>query len=403
MGGEMSVVPALFLGVVFLLIAEKLWRYALVIRFFRRPLPDETEEHPNLVSILQPILSGDPTLARCLEANLRCATRYHIEFWYLLDKDDHPAIKICQDLAARYPERVAGVLLLPPPPEGISPKMFKLIAGQEASQGDVICCLDDDTVLPDHGLEQCLPYLSLPHVGLAFGLPYYTHFGNIWSAYVSCFVNASSLLTYIPYTAVCEPFTINGMFFATRRTNLENVGGFAAAKEILADDFGTAHLFRKHGYTLAQTPIRHGISTHVDSFQQMRSLVGRWFTFPRESLLRHLSTSERAVVVAMGAAANLLPVAVLIAAIATRSWEGMAAVGVFFGITVVVIARLNQACLGNATPPWALWLLTPFVLLIFPFQMLLALLAPQQTIHWRGNIMEAKEGGGFRFIVRRHQ
>lgn len=383
-----------------LLILEKLWRLVLIVRFFRRRVPVDTVP-PTLVSILQPILSGDPTLAHCLEANLRMTTRYHAEFWYLLDHDDHAAIVICRELEARFPERVAGVLLLPQAPDGVSPKMFKLIAGQAASKGDVVCCLDDDTILPDYGLEQCLPYLSGPTVGVAFGLPYYTHFANLWSAYVSCFVNASSLLTYIPYTTLCDPFTINGMFFAARRTVLEKVGGFAAAKDILADDFGTAHLFRTHGYKLAQTPIRHGISTHVQDLDHLRSLIGRWFTFPRESLLRYLYPRERAIVLLMGATANLLPVLILVAAFIANLQTAMTAVALLFAVTLVVIVGLNNAYLRRATPLWALVLLTPIVLLLFPLQMIAALLVPRPKVHWRGHVMETRKGGGFRFIRRR--
>jgi ceramide glucosyltransferase len=384
-----------------LLLVEKLCRYLRVVRFFQRPLPEDTGAEPNLVSILQPILSGDPTLAHCLEANLRMTTRYHVEFWYLLDQSDDVAIRICRDLESRYGDRIGGILSLPPAPEGVSPKMFKLIAGQEVSRGEILCCLDDDTILPDEGLEKCLPYLVRPNVGVAFGLPYYTHFANLWSAYVSSFVNASSLLTYIPYTEVCDPFTINGMFWAVRRTALEKVGGFTAAKEILADDFATAHLFRRHGYTLAQTPIRHGISTHVHSLDHLRSLLGRWFTFPRESLLRHLTTFERTVVVIMGAVANLLPVLLLFAALLLRSFEAILAMTLFFSFSLLLIARLNSRYLRSATPPWALWFLTPVVLLLFPLQMAAALIAPQQRVHWRGHIMEAKKGGGFRFVRRR--
>jgi ceramide glucosyltransferase len=384
-----------------LLLLEKIWRCGLVVRFFRRPALPALEPEPRLISILQPILSGDPTLATCLEANLQIKTRYPIEFWYLLDTTDLEAQRICRNLEARYPERIAGILLLPPAPEGISPKMFKLIAGEEAATGDIVCCLDDDTTLPDNAFEICLPHLALPGVGLAFGLPYYRYFGNIWSAYVSCFVNASSLLTYIPYTAICPPFTINGMFFAVRREVLNRVGGFAAAKDILADDFGTAHLFRTNGYLLAQTPLRHGIRTHVRDFAHLRGLLGRWFTFPRESLLRHLSLFERMVVMLMGVTANMLPVVLFVGAIVSRSPAALAATGLFFAVALAIIVGFNRVYLGNATPAWAQWFVTPLVLLAFPLQMLAALLAPHQRVQWRGNIMEAKKGGGFRFITRR--
>ena len=87
---------------------------------------------------------------------------------------------------------------MPPPGERDNPKMVKLIEGARLATGDVFCVLDDDTVLPDGGLEQCLPYVDDPGVGLAFGLPYYVNFSNLWSSLVSYFVDSHSLLTYMP-------------------------------------------------------------------------------------------------------------------------------------------------------------------------------------------------------------
>lgn len=384
-----------------LLLIEKLWRYGLIVRFFTRPIPEIAGPEPQLVSILQAVMGGDPNLPICLEESLRMQTRYPVEFWYLLDQGDTIAEQVCADLEARYPGRVAGILLLPPPPEGVSPKMFKLAAGQEVANGDVICCLDDDTALPDGGLEECLPYLDLPGVGLAFGLPYYRSFGNIWSAYVACFVNASSLMTYIPYISFCAPFTINGMFYAARRECLEAVGGFAAILHILADDFGTAQVFRSAGYKLAQTPLRHGIRTHVRDYQHMRQLLGRWFTSPRESLLRHLTPFEIVVVLCVGVFANLLPVVLAIGAVASRQLLPLTAAGLFFAAAVGIISVLNRRYLRSATPAWAIWGVVPLVLLFFPIQMLAALFAPRLKVHWRGNVMEYQKGGSFRFLARR--
>src|SRR5260370_36617783 len=158
---------------------------------------------------------------------------------------------------------MVGLHLMPAPGEGNNPKMVKLLEGARLALGDVLCVLDDDTQLPDNGLEQCLPYLDEPGVGLAFGLPYYINFSNLWSSLVSYFVDSHSLLTYIPYTTLTQPFTIHGMFYAIRRDTLEAIGGFDGLQSALADDFAVAQRLREHGYRLAQTPLLHGISTHV--------------------------------------------------------------------------------------------------------------------------------------------
>lgn len=377
------------------MLAQKLWRHWLVRRFFRRPIPAAVRA-PALVSILQPILSGDPTLADCLRANLGAQTRYPLEFIWLVDSDDQVAQALCRQLAAGA-HRPVQIVVLPPPGGRANPKMIKLIEGLNHARGDTICVLDDDTRLPDGGLEQCLPFLDQPQVGLAFGLPYYRSFENLWSGLVALFVNDHSLTTYIPYTALAEPFTINGMFYAVRRDLLERVGGFAGLEGVLADDFAIAGRFRRHGYRLAQTPLRHAISTTVRGPRHYLSLLQRWFIFPRESLLRHLGARDQLVLYGMGALPALFPL-VLVATLGRRPARWAYAL-IYFGHSALAFRQINRDYLRGATPARYAWA-APLIEIIFPLQLLAALLSPQR-IAWRGHVMQVEPGGGFHFVRRR--
>lgn len=385
-----------------LMLGQRIWKHWLVRRFFQRPLPAQRRE-PALVSILQPILSGDPTLAGCLAANLAAPSRYRREFIWLIDQGDDEAAAICQELRAAHPLQNVQIVALPPPGPRDNPKTVKLWSGLRHAAGDVICVLDDDTMLPPHGLEQCLPFLDQPGVGLAFGLPYYRCFANGWSALVSLFVNSQSLLTYVPYTALTEPFTINGMFYAMRREVLDQVGGFDGLEAILADDFAVARRFREAGYRLAQTPLRHGISTYVRGPGHYLSLLQRWFIFPRESLMRHLSARELAVLYGLGLAPALFPLAVVAALVepgTLRVSRGRAAyAALYFGYGAALYSRIDRAYLGGATPRRLRWA-APLIEIIFPVQLLGALYSPQR-INWRGHVMRVERGGTFEFVRRR--
>lgn len=380
------------------LMFERLWKHWMVVRFFRRATPPMLRE-PELVSILQPILSGDPTLAEGLEHNLRFRSRYQREYLWLVDDDDVEGQSICNALAMRYPHQVVRVLTQPRPGERQNPKMIKLIAGARRAEGDVVCVLDDDTRLPDDGLERCLPWLAQPGIGLAFGLPYYVNFNNFWSRLLSVFVNGHSLMTYVPYTALAEPFTINGMFYALRRSVLDDVGGFEGLETTLADDFAVALRLRAHGYRLAQTAVCHGISTTVTGPAHYLGIVRRWLIFPRESLMRHLGLRDRTVLYGLGLVPALLPALVVLVAARrpSRRALGYAALPVLYNLAI--FAHFNMAYLRQATPWRAIWL-EPIVQIAFPFELLLALLTPQR-INWRGHIMQVERGGGFRFVRRR--
>ncbi|MCW5851020.1 MAG: glycosyltransferase [Anaerolineae bacterium] len=385
------------IGVVLLL--ERVWRHLSVVRFFRQPVPPATST-PRLVSILQPILSGDPTLPACLERNLRARSRVAREFIWLVDTDDAEAQRVCAGLAAQHPQVAVRVVALPPPGPRQNPKMVKLVAGVKLTQGDVICVLDDDTSLPDDTFDVCLPYLDQPGVGLVFGLPYYVSFLNLWSSLVALFVDSHSLLTYIPYTRLTEPFTINGMFYVMYRDILDRMGGFEGLEGTLADDFAVAQRVRAHGLRLAQTPLRHAISTYVTGPRHYLSLIQRWFIFPRESLMRHLAPRDQLVLYGLGLLPSLVPPLLVGALLLWPSWPLAVYTVVYLGYSYALFAHLNAAYLGHAAP-WRWSWLAPLIQLVFPLQLVAALLAPQRII-WRGHVIQAERGGAFRFVRRRY-
>lgn len=382
------------------LVVERLGKLWLVARFFQCPQP--LQQRPvQRVSILQPILSGDPTMPGCLEQNLRVAMQstVELEFHWLVDESDRDGERICHELMTRYPTIPIHLMRLPPAPQGHNPKTVKLVAALPATTGDVICVLDDDTMLPADGVATALPYLDTPQAGLVFGLPYQVDFSNLWSRLVAYFVNSSSLLTYIPYLAFSEPFTINGMFYLLRRETLDAIGGFSGLEPILADDFAVAQRVRQAGYRLVQSPLCHAVSNHVASFEAYWRLLTRWLTFPRESLMRHLGWREQLLLYGMTAMPTVVPLLLLVGAVGSRS---VAMAGLVIGYWVFgycCFLWVDRRYLAGVSPlgwSWLVWV----VQLVLPLQLVSALVQPQR-INWRGHEMAVERGGGFRFVRRR--
>lgn len=385
---------------IILLYGERLLKHLAVVRFFRRAQPP-VEADPGLVSIMQPILSGDLALAACLETNLVAHSGYQREFLWLIDDDDEPARQICTDLMGRYPSVAITLVALPAPPPEHNPKLVKLIAGSARARGTVICVLDDDTMLPDHALENCLPYLAQPRVGLVFGLPYYVSYDNVWSGLVATFVNSSSLMTYIPFSLLHEPVTINGMFYAMRRTTLEAVGGFAGLEQLVADDFAVAERLRKHGYRLVQTPVRHAIRTTVAGPRHYLRLMQRWLIFPRESLMRHLPPHELVLIYSLVGLPTFLPWMALAVSVARPGQRSQWLFLTYAGLSYLIFAYHNRIYLNGATP-WRWSWMVPLVQILLPAQFVSALLAPRR-INWRGHTMQIERGGTLRLLHRRDQ
>jgi len=381
-----------------LLLIERMWKLEMVTRFFQRPLP-VMKKLPKLVSIIQPVLSGDSTMSGCLECTLQLKSACQLEFIWLVDREDTEGLRICQELIAKYPAHQVQLITVPQPPAGYNPKTFKLIEGRKVARGDVICVLDDDTMLPTDALDIALPFLDRPDVGLAFGLPYYVNFSNIWSSMVAAFVNSNSLLSYIPYIAIVEPFTINGMFYILRGEVLDEIGGFDVIKHIVADDFAIAHLCRTHGYKLAQTPVCHGISTQVRNAKHYTSLLQRWFVVPRESILRYVPWFDQVILYTVGVLPAIFPLFLVLSLLFRPSWLKCIYTLLYFGCSISIIEYLNKNYLRSATPAHKKWWI-PVMLVLIPLQILIALISPQR-VNWRGNIVQVERGGGFTYLQRR--
>jgi ceramide glucosyltransferase len=389
---------AIAIGLLFLV--ERVGKYLIIEYFFDREAVQSEQTHSgSSVSIIQPILSGDPTLWDCLECNLQMQSHHAIEFIWAIDDDDPDAQSGCRSLIAKYPQVKIDLISLPPSPPLVSPKTFKLIAGIERAHGEIIAMLDDDTMLNDGDLDRAISYLDRPQIGAAFGLPYYVNFSNIWSTLVAGVVNSSSLLTYVPYTFITEPFTINGMFYVMKREVLERIGGFSGLEGEIADDFAIAHHIRSHGYKLAQTSVCHGISTQIRDAKHYFNLLNRWFIFPQVSILKSVAVWELVVFYCTALIPTMVPLLVVIYLAIFPSVYTTIYGAVYFAINAYILTQFNRKYLNGATPDRLIFLLT-IVQIIMPFHIIIALLSPKQ-IDWRGNILALKTDGSFEFIERR--
>jgi len=148
-----------------------------------------------------------------------------------------------------------------------------------------------------------------------------------------------------------------------------------------------------------QTPLRHAVSIEVPTARRYLRLMQRWFVFPRESLLRHLSLREQALVYALAVAPTLAPLLLVLGLLLWPSPPaGMLALA-YFACSYAAFLHLDRAYLHAATPlAWSL--LLPLLQLLLPPLLLGALLLPQRIV-WRGHVMQVERGGGFRFVRRR--
>ena len=312
-------------------------RIFLAFRWFaarseRGPQGDESE-----VTIVQPILSGDPHLEDCLRRNLEAMPR--AGFLWLVDSDDAQGIAICRRLAPLH-GRLA-IVEGPPPANGENPKLAKLERGLASVQTRFLAVLDDDTILPPGMLA--LVVAALDRADLATALPAYVAEGGPWSRLVAAFVNGNAMITYPVGAALGQQRTINVMFYCARTDDFRALGGFSAILGELTDDYAVARLFLDSGRRIVQTPFVHPIRTHIRDGAHYVSLMRRWMIFG----MRYMRENPSLFTIGLIGVSTVLPPVLLLLAFAVGSWA-VAAVLALLAAKAAALAGLRHWRTGRS-------------------------------------------------------
>ncbi len=281
------------------------------------------------VTVLQPILSGDPLLEQMLTEN--ADNHPDAQFQWLVDEDDPEGQRICRAVAAGRPH--VRVVVMPPVADGANPKVFKLARALPACR-ELVAVLDDDTVLPRGSLARAAAGLS--HGDLVTGLPCYRPGTTLWSRLVAGFVNGNAAISYLPLARLAPPVTINGMFYLTRRRTLEGLGGFEAIEQRLCDDLEMARLYRQAGRSIVQSTVTHPLATTVPDVSSYLRLQRRWMVFAG----RLFAEQPDARTVGLVAVPTVLPLPALVCAIGHPG--ATAIVGIILCGKAVAMAALRR-------------------------------------------------------------
>ena len=96
---------------------------------------------------------------------------------------------------------------------------------------------------------------------------------------------------------------------------------------------------------------------------------------------------------------TLFPLLLVIYLLVRPSRQTLGYALLYFGYSFGIFAHFNKRYLRGASPWCKAWWV-PVMQVVFPVQLLVALLSPQR-INWRGNIVQVERGGGFCYVRRR--
>ena len=359
------------------------------------------------VTIVQPILSGDPLLEESLEHNLRCMHEFkdapQVSFLWLIDDDDSEAQRIASKLQNVYSN--IQVVFCPKVPEDLNPKAFKLQLALEHIRTPNIAIVDDDTMLSKQSLGQALYSLeNSKATTIVTGLPYYLSGTSLWSRLVSHFVNNNSIVTYLPLLNFMEPLSINGMFYIMRKDELEQLGAFKSIWKQLSDDFAMACLIQDNGGKIIQTPTTHAVQTSVKDLKHYIQLMHRWFLFAQTQISHQRTSTTILVSLMLGLPALLLwtivilSISALITSLANLAFGSLALVILYLLVFSILrhftLRYLHKHFLQE--PPSFSVALSLLAELLQPLHMLHALV--HKRIVWRSRHIRLEADGKFSYI-----
>lgn len=362
----------------------------LSLRYFgRHPEEDQVE---GSITILQPILGGDPALEQTLQANLQHAPA-GVHFVWLVDDGDCAGLDVTQRLQDRTQCSVR-IVRCPACGEGINPKSFKLHLALAEVTTEFVAVLDDDTILAPGHLQRGMA--ALANCDLYTGLPRYSSRGGPWSNLVAHFVNNNSIATYLSLLDATGPLTINGMFYVMRAETLRRMGGFEPIIGQLCDDYAIAQLVRQHGGRIRQGVTSQLLQTSLSGPRQYLRQMHRWFLFANVLVRDQSIGIQFLLVILLGLPPLLLWFSFLCLA---GGWPGV----LVLLVTLVVrhtLLRLMHRRVFNQPLSFS-WLMSLVAELLQPIHLLHACLSP--VIVWRSRRIRVGRRGSFSYLVDRRR
>jgi ceramide glucosyltransferase len=356
--------------------------YALISLCCARSFFNRTREqagHTPPVTIIKPVKGMEAESYKNFASFCRQEyPRFQIIFAAASSSD--PVIPVIERLAADFPA-VDMELVVDGRIHGPNYKVCNLINAFPKAKHDIIIICDSDIRVEKGYLgEVCAPF-SDPAVGL------------VTSLYRSSVVpGAATAIEAMGFTAEMVPnvmvaLRLEGLSFAlgasmaVRRKALEDIGGFPALVDYLADDYQLGNKVHRAGWRLALSDYFVESMMHREELATVLSRQLRWARTMRASRPGGYFVSGLT---------QPFPAALLALIVSGFSIAGVAAAILLYGVRSMTALTFSRRYLRDGIFPSRLWLLP--VRDMFAFATWLLAFAGNR-VRWRGHLFRLLPGG----------
>jgi ceramide glucosyltransferase len=213
-------------------------------RFLRQPRATPGFQPP--VSILKPVRGADLHTYECFRSH--CLLDYpEYEIIFGVHDPDDPAVPIIERLKQEFPQRRIELLVCPRP-LGTNRKVSNLIQMLPAALHDHLLVNDGDIRVPPDYLQRIMAPLADAKVGLVTALYRAVAGSTLGSKLEALSISDFASAVLVSYGSRRHFHYGFGSTLAFPRRVLEQVGGFEALADYLADDHQLGTLIAQAGY-----------------------------------------------------------------------------------------------------------------------------------------------------------
>jgi len=296
------------------------------------------------VTLLKPLYLAEPGLEQNLRSFFLQNYAAPLQIVFGVRNYADPALLIVEKLKRSFPDADIEVVV-EAKLSGTNPKISNLINMQSRAKHDVLVMSDSDIrVRPDY-VRQLMAAMNEPGVGAVTCLYTGRPVGSVWSTLAAMGIDYQFRPNAIVGIAAGLAKPCFGSTIALRRQTLEEIGGFEAFSDVLADDYELGRAVRSKGYRLAVSgwTVEHICSQ--ESAQDLFEQEVRWAKtismLDRPGYLGSLVTFPF----------SLSILAMLFLGV---TWTGLAVVAATFFARLLLALRSRHSLRSYAGPLWLL-------------------------------------------------
>ena len=227
------------------------------------------------MTILKPLRGDEPDLFRNLASF--CSQTYPAPVQLIFgvcDANDE-AIAVVQRLKASFPDKDLR-LVIEPAVHGTNPKISNLINMIPAARHQFIVLSDFDIGVPADYLLRVVAASEEPGVGGVTCLYHGAAVSGFWSKLAALAIDAHFLPSILLGLRAGLAKPCFGPTIALHRSRLNEIGGFEAFSDTLADDYAIGAALREKGLRIAIPPLLMEHSCGESSFAELWRHELRW-------------------------------------------------------------------------------------------------------------------------------